>query len=657
MTPCRPLAVALLLLGTHLIAAAGQPPRQKLLDFSGEGLKQLSPDVNGSRSQVTATLDRDTAPPGIAIAVQPGKVKYPGVALKPRSAVWDLSEFGHVEVRVVNSGRAPATFAARVENDAVWRWNAEEIVLKPQERGTISVIFGYSFNHRPGYHLDSKTVNRILLYTRNVETPRSFRVESIAAAGPAGEKPPFDPAAIRVRPNHGVLLGQGVKLDAKSQLSDKGTIAELAANGQSVEVDFPARGQRSEVRGQTSDNRPPISDLRPFPQVFTLKPSVGRWVLSDATEVRVKLKNVGHAPCTPSVQVFSDGGATDVATASAPLAVGDETVIAASFIPAIPGTGVPVTKPGHFGNILGTGTGFRSDVAAGIKITANHAAEAKLRLESIATAAPPAVLPKWLGKRPPVRGDWVKTFDEEFASARVDNGSWNCYGPNPWDHVSHWSKDNLIVGDGMARLHYEKKHGFHNDNPGRPKFSGPRESDYASGYLDSYGKWAQRYGYFEARMKLVRAPGLWSAFWMMPDRGPGAKDARTDTGGGGMEVDVMEHLARFGPYRYNVALHFDGYGSEHKSVSSACIYVPADKEGFITSGVLWTPGSMVFYGNGREVWRWDDPRVANVPGYFIFDLIAGGWDNDPVDDAKLPADFAIAYVRAWQRKDLMSSER
>ncbi len=28
--------------------------------------------------------------------------------------------------------------------------------------------------------------------------------------------------------------------------------------------------------------------------------------------------------------------------------------------------------------------------------------------------APAAQLPEWLGKRPPVEGDWVKTFDENF---------------------------------------------------------------------------------------------------------------------------------------------------------------------------------------------------------------------------------------------------
>ena len=294
-----------------------------------------------------------------------------------------------------------------------------------------------------------------------------------------------------------------------------------------------------------------------------------------------------------------------------------------------------------------------------VKITAKHDGEAKLLIESITAAAPPAVVPDWLGKRPPVEGEWVKTFDENFDGPTIDPTKWNIYGPNYWDRASHWSKDNLILDRGVARFHFEKKRGFHNDNPDpkvKPQnLTGQNESDYACGYLDTYGKWVQRYGYFEARVKLPRVPGLWPTFWMMPDRGEaaGPQGKRADTGNGGMELDIMEHLTRWGPYRYNVALHFDGYDKEHKSVGSSVNYVQADKDGFITSGLLWTPGSAVFYCNGQELWRWEGPRVSNVPANFIIEMTTGGWDNNAVDDKQLPADYLVDYVRVWQRKDFL----
>ena len=41
-----------------------------------------------------------------------------------------------------------------------------------------------------------------------------------------------------------------------------------------------------------------------------------------------------------------------------------------------------------------------------------------------------------------------------------------------------------------------------------------------------------------------------------------------------------------------------------------------------------------------------------MPCYPILYMVTGGWDNSPLDDAQLPADFVIDYVRVWQRKDL-----
>jgi beta-glucanase (GH16 family) len=75
-------------------------------------------------------------------------------------------------------------------------------------------------------------------------------------------------------------------------------------------------------------------------------------------------------------------------------------------------------------------------------------------------------------------------------------------------------------------------------------------------------------------------------------------------------------------------------------------------DGWITAGLLWTPGSAIYYCNGREVLRWEDPRISSVPADLMFTLPCGGWDNNALDDAKLPGDFVIDYVRCWQRKDL-----
>ena len=642
------LIAVVLLAGSQLVSTArAEGPTKDLLDLKSlDVAKRLTPQ-SGSSDQVSAAVSKDAALPGLVVTIQPGKTDYPGIGLKPEGKAWDLSAFGHVEAQVVNTGSKELLFALRVDNKGDWHdspWSTEQTYLKPGQRGTATVIFGHSHGHQPTYQLNPKEVVNILMFTSKVDTATSFRVESLVAGGPAGEKPAVDPASIRIKPKSGILLGAGVTIDAKTQIETAGPKVSVAADGQSLDVVFP------DAKGE---------------QPVALKPSTGRWDLRDATEVRVKLKNEGQLPCTPSVQVTSNGGPTDLVTAAAPLAAGAEQDIVVPFAPAVSPKGSPNGRKGGFWggweNLPGTGTKFTSDAVAAVKLTAKHDGNAKLLIESVMAVAPPAVLPDWLSKRPPVTGDWVKTFDEEFDGPTIDQKNWNIYGPNYWDRASHWTKDNLILKDGLAIFRFEKKRGFHNDNSD-PKvipqnLTGQKESDYACGYLDSYGKWVQRYGYFEARVKLPRVPGLWPTLWMMPDRGEaaGSQFSRADTGNGGMELDIMEHLTRWGPYRYNVACHWDGYGKDHQAIGSTFNYVQADRDGFITPGLLWTPGLVVMYCNGKELWRWENSRVSNVPSHFIFEVTTGGWDNNAVDDKQLPADYLIDYVRVWQRKDLASS--
>ncbi len=120
---------------------------------------------------------------------------------------------------------------------------------------------------------------------------------------------------------------------------------------------------------------------------------------------------------------------------------------------------------------------------------------------------PSPALPDWLGKHPRGEGDWVKTYADEFDGTVLDASHWNVYSSNWWDpKKTHWTKETILLGGGVARLRHEKKTGHQNDDPKG------LETPYATGYLDSFGKWTQRYRYFEARMKLPATPGLWPAF-------------------------------------------------------------------------------------------------------------------------------------------------
>jgi len=624
---------------------AEEAPTKPLIDFGAAGAQSRIKSESGNAGADFKLVD---GPKGKAleITIAPGAAAYPGVSIKPQGAVWDLSAFGHIKARIANTGTKPLSVFLRVDNAGDWRespWNTESVSIKPGSTETLSVIFGFAYGRKPSYALKSNAISNILIFTGRATELESFQVESLSAAGPAGEKPPVDPNTVRTKPKEGVIFGTGVTTDAAKQIEAKGG-AQAALTGdagtQALQIVLPA------AKGE---------------QFVALKPAIGRWDLREAFVVRVRAKNEGKAALTPAVQVTSDGnGVTDVVKAAAPLAPGAETEIVVPFAPAVTGKGASSgNQAGFFGPQKGTGTNFLSDAVGSIKITAMRGEEATLQVVSVTADTPVASLPDWLGKRPPVEGDWVQTFSDDFDGTSIDQTKWNIYGPNYWDKATHWSKDNLFVGDGVVRLHFEKKRGYHNDDPNQKKpqnLSGSNESDYACGFLETYGKWVQRYGYFEARMKLPEAPGLWPAFWMMPDRGveAGPQFKRQDTGNGAMELDIMEHLTRWGPNRYNVAMHWDGYGKEHKSLGSSCNYVQPDKDGFITAGLLWTPGLLVHYCNGKEIFRWEDPRISTVASDLMLEMTTGGWDNNAVDNAQLPVDWVVDYVRAWQRKDLAS---
>ena len=114
----------------------------------------------------------------------------------------------------------------------------------------------------------------------------------------------------------------------------------------------------------------------------------------------------------------------------------------------------------------------------------------------------------------------------------------------------------------------------------------------------------------------------------------------------------MEHLTGWGPHRFNVACHWDGYGKGHRAIGTSGVYLEPDAGGFVVVGLLWLPGHFSVWGNGRELARWEDGRVSSVPAYVIFYMVTGGWDNAPFDPGALPDDFAIDWFRAWRRVDL-----
>ncbi|HEY8994519.1 MAG TPA: glycoside hydrolase family 16 protein, partial [Lacunisphaera sp.] len=593
--PHRLLAAAVLLplltASVHAQNAVGGMAPKALFDPSAKDANtHFSSNDNQGGSQVSVTPAANGS--GVDLTIQPGEAGYPGTALKPASGdSWDLSQYGDITATVTNTGAKAAGLNMRVDHAGDWKagpWSSESFYLKPGETKQVKVIFGYSYGYKKDANaFDPSSVVQVLFFTGKVkDAPATFHIDTVEASGSAGEKPPVDPNSVRVEPVNGFILGPGVTIDAAKQIFAKGG-ATATVSDTSIKAQFTAGKDES----------------------VTFKPAAGKWDLRQALELRIKLRNDGQAPITPSASAQSAGGPTETIAATAPLAPGAETEIVVPFInPTI----WQNTPPAITAN-PGTGNKFTNNGGTAVTVSASPDAASALTIESIQTGVPEYSAPDWLGTKPPVDGDWTQTFDENFKGNAIDESKWNMIADDYWDKRTHFTKEETTVANGVCTLRFEKKSGPPENAPTKPA------TPYAAGYLDTYGKWTQRYGYFEAKMKLPTAPGLWPAFWLMPDRGAalGPQWKRADTavqdGTQGMEFDICEYLSGWGPFRYNIAMHWDGYGKNHKATGQTVNYFVPDKDGFVTCGLLWLPGHATYYANGKEILNYENDRVANTP--------------------------------------------
>ncbi|MGI6496832.1 MAG: glycoside hydrolase family 16 protein [Kiritimatiellia bacterium] len=392
----------------------------------------------------------------------------------------------------------------------------------------------------------------------------------------------------------------------------------------------------------------------PRAQVSAIRVKPNGWYnLNLYMRLEATVRNTGAAPFRPYLRLES-GHDTDAVTREEPVAAGQTGTVALDFFKdglqwqASGDTDVQYTP--------GLGQPLNTHRTTGIVLcSADDGAE--FELVSLVAKKVTQTPPEWSGKRPPVPGEWKMTLDENFNGEELDRNVWD-YGEQEqfWGPLAHFHDDQLQVRDGKLHIVFEKRRGHENGKPDG------KVTDYATGFCQTYGKFTQAYGYFEARMKLPSAPGIWPAFWMMPDRGPSKDEhgndtpwwARIDTKFGGMEFDVVEQLSTWGPYRYNIAFHWDGYGEEHRTIGTSNIYILPDEEGFFTAGLLWEPGRAVYYANGKPVAEWTSERISSVPAHMIFYMVDGGWANEPIDDAQLPDEFVVDWVRVWQLEERLA---
>lgn len=175
--------------------------------------------------------------------------------------------------------------------------------------------------------------------------------------------------------------------------------------------------------------------------------------------------------------------------------------------------------------------------------------------------------------------------------------------------------------------------------------------EYTSARLKTLGKFDQKYGRFEARIKIPQGQGMWPAFWMM-----GNNIETVDWPHCG-EIDVMENIGKE-PALVHATIHGPGYNGSGGPTASYSL--PAEKfaDDFHVFAVEWEASALRFYvDHTLYVTRTpaDLPAgtawVFDHPFFMLLNLAVGGdWPGNPDKTTVFPQSMLVDYVRVYARK-------
>ena len=184
------------------------------------------------------------------------------------------------------------------------------------------------------------------------------------------------------------------------------------------------------------------------------------------------------------------------------------------------------------------------------------------------------------------------------------------------------------------------------------KYTGPDgvTRNYTSARLKTQGKFAQKYGRFEARIKIPYGQGIWPAFWMLGD--DIEKKGWPKCG----EIDIMENIGKE-PAIVHGTIHGPGYSGD-KGIG-APFELPAGQsfaDDFHIFAVEWEPKAIRFYVDDH-LYTTRTPAdlphgakwVYKHPSFILLNVaVGGGWPGNPDSSTIFPQTMLVDYVRVYR---------
>jgi beta-glucanase (GH16 family) len=243
------------------------------------------------------------------------------------------------------------------------------------------------------------------------------------------------------------------------------------------------------------------------------------------------------------------------------------------------------------------------------------------------------------------------TLSEEFDGTALNTSLWSFdIGDGSAQGIPGWGNneqqyytdrpENVTVEDGVLKISARLE-----------SFEG---SSYTSGRILTRGGFQQKFGRFEARIKLPWGQGIWPAFWMLGDDNNGL-EIWPNIG----EIDIMEYRGQE-PTITHGSVHGPGYSGGNSITKQYELMNDRFDTDFHVFGVEWGPDYINYYvddvlynqitpddleeeGINRANWVFNDREF-----YILLNVAVGGsfvGNADP--NIPYPQTMEVDYVRVY----------
>jgi beta-glucanase (GH16 family) len=262
--------------------------------------------------------------------------------------------------------------------------------------------------------------------------------------------------------------------------------------------------------------------------------------------------------------------------------------------------------------------------------------------------------------------------DEFSYNGLPDSTKWNYeVGLNRRTEKQYYTQkrlDNIFVKKGFLTIK-AKKEKF--KNPDLEKFknqklpekylNAPKDSipgwlrnrfdtifNYTSASIVTLHKASWTYGRIEIRAKLPSGKGVWPVIWMM---GSNIDSIPWPYCG---EIDIMEYVGRM-PNTVQSNVHYASKVTKQHLSNAQKIEMPKPFKKFHIYAMEWDEKGINFFADNKLYHSVDfgsfPSNVENPflkPLYLLMNFALGGSFGGPIDDANLPQELTIDYVRMYQ---------